>query len=195
MSSAVSSPTSTAASLLAGPPHAIIPTRTNRSTKRPHEPAGMLRRGRSSPASRGLMPDAPTPASDSNVPPKRRWLRPTLITAQVLMGLGLGLAVAELAFAHRDDGAFPHVNFYLADPELGVRLEPGARMRFRLHDNPVSEINVNRQGYRGADWPDDPAEGEILIVGDSQVFGLGVNDDQTFAAGLAEHTGRPVLNA
>jgi len=141
------------------------------------------------------MPDAPTPASDSNVPPKRRWLRPTLITAQVLMGLGLGLAVAELAFAHRDDGAFPHVNFYLADPELGVRLEPGARMRFRLHDNPVSEINVNRQGYRGADWPDDPAEGEILIVGDSQVFGLGVDDDQTFAAGLAEHTGRPVLNA
>src|SRR5690606_22323976 len=55
--------------------------------------------------------------------------------------------------------------------------------------------NVNRQGYRGADWPDDPAEGEILIVGDSQVFGLGVDDDQTFAAGLAEHTGRPVLNA
>jgi hypothetical protein len=129
------------------------------------------------------------------VKPKPRWLRPTLITAQVLLGLGLGLAVAEFAFARRDDGAFPHVNFYVADPELGVRLEPGAHMRFRLHENPVSEIHVNRQGYRGADWPDQPAEGEILVVGDSQVFGLGVGDDETFSAQLAQRSGRPVLNA
>lgn len=129
--------------------------------------------------------------------PKRKWLRRTLITGQVLLGLGLGLVIAERVFAKRDDGAFPHVNFYVEDAELGVRLEPGASMRFRFRDNPTTTIHVNAQGYRGADWP--AAGGadndEIIVLGDSQVFGLGVEGDETFAAELAELTGRPVLNA
>lgn len=139
------------------------------------------------------------PTLDSDPRPKRRGLRRALIAGQVLLGLLLGLGAAEYTFAKRDDGAFPHVNFYVSDALLGVRLEPGATMRFRLHDNPVSSISVNAQGYRGADWPDPPAAGErsdaILVVGDSQVFGLGVNDDETASAQLAARTGRPVLNA
>lgn len=143
--------------------------------------------------------------SNPNEPPsaprrKRPWLRRTLIAGQILLGLGLGLVVTEYVFARRDEGAFPHVNFYVADAQLGVRLEPGATMRFRLRDNPLTTIHVNAQGYRGEDWPaptPDAAagQGEIVVLGDSQVFGLGVEDDETFSHLLAQATGRTVLNA
>jgi hypothetical protein len=132
--------------------------------------------------------------------PQRTWLRRTLIASQIVLGLGLGLVLTEYAFTKRDEGAFPHVNFYVEDPELGVRLEPGATMKFRLRENPLTTIHVNAQGYRGEDWPaptpDAPAgKGEIIVLGDSQVFGLGVEDGETFSAMLAEATGRTVLNA
>lgn len=123
-----------------------------------------------------------------------RWRRGLTIAAQVLLGLGLGAAITEVAFSWRDEGAFPHANFYVADDALGVRLEPGATMRFRLRKNPLTTIHVNGRGYRGADWPA-PAGGEVIVVGDSQVFGLGVEDGETFSAVMSEKTGRPVLNA
>jgi hypothetical protein len=131
---------------------------------------------------------------DPSVKRRPRWRRVLVISAQVLVGLGLGAGIAEWAFHSRDDGAFPHVNFYVADAELGVRLEPGASMRFRLRQNPVSDIHVNSRGFRGPEWPE-PAAGEVLVVGDSQVFGLGVDDDATFSARLAATAGRTVLNA
>ena len=133
-------------------------------------------------------------SNDPSVKRRPRWRRVLVISGQLLLGLGLGAAIAEYAFDRRDDGAFPHVNFYLPDPELGVRLEPGASMRFQLRQNPVSAIHVNPLGYRGSDWPA-PAPTDILVVGDSQVFGLGVDDDATFSARLASSSGRAVLNA
>ena len=126
-------------------------------------------------------------------PRRPLWRRVLSITAQVVIGLGLGAAIAEVAFSSRADGAFPHVNFYVPDPELGVRLEPGATMRFQLRENPLSTIHVNAEGYRGGDWPA-PREDDVIVVGDSQVFGLGVEDDATFSAGLATRSGRTVLN-
>ena len=122
-----------------------------------------------------------------------RRLRGLKIAGQVVLGLGLGLVIAELGFSWRDDGAFPHANFYVADAELGVRLAPGSTMRFQLRKNPLTTIHVNARGYRGGEWAA-PADGEVIVVGDSQVFGLGVEDDATFSAGLARHAGRPVIN-
>ncbi|MEM9190187.1 MAG: hypothetical protein AAGF12_13465 [Myxococcota bacterium] len=124
------------------------------------------------------------------VPKKGRWWKRSLA---VVFGLLVGLIIAEAAFWFRDDGGFPHVNFYVPDAELGVRLEPGATMRLNFQDNPVTDIRVNAQGYRGADHPS-PRANEILTVGDSQVFGLGVEEQETFSAQLAELTGRPVIN-
>lgn len=121
--------------------------------------------------------------------------QPTRLQQLGLVALAavLGLATAEGVARYRSGGAFPHANFYVPDAELGVRLEPGATMRFQLGSNPPSDIRVNAQGYRGSDWPA-PQDGEILVVGDSQVFGLGVEGDETFGARLAEATGRTVLN-
>lgn len=124
-------------------------------------------------------------------PKKRRWLWRLV---QLVLGLVVGVAIAEAIFWWRDDGAFPHVNFYVPDERLGVRLEPGATERLKFRDNPTTEIRVNAQGYRGAAWPA-AGEGEVLVVGDSQVFGLGVDEGETFSAQLARATKRTVINA
>src|SRR6476620_2218179 len=93
---------------------------------------------------------------------------------KVALGVMLGLLLSELAFRIRDDAAFPHVNFYEPDAQLGVRLRPSAHMRIAFGGNPASEIVTNAHGFRGADWPK-PTPNDVLVVGDSQVFGLGVN--------------------
>ena len=76
-------------------------------------------------------PETSTPDDDEvrGARPPRRWRRRALIGGQILIGLALGLVAAEYAFHQRDGGAFPHVNFYVEDPSLGVRLAPGASMR------------------------------------------------------------------
>jgi hypothetical protein len=111
-----------------------------------------------------------------------------------LAGIAVALVIAELAFRYRDDGAFPHVNFYKADAALGTRLEPHAEQRISFGGNPVTSLRTNGAGYRGAEWPAS-TEDEIIVIGDSQVFGLGVEENQTFSARLAEELHRPVINA
>jgi hypothetical protein len=114
--------------------------------------------------------------------------------AQVLAGLMAAALVAEGAYWLRDHGAFPHVNFYVPDAQLGVRLRPGATERISFGGNPVTRIQINGDGYRGAELPP-PRADEILVVGDSQAFGLGVEENETFSARLVTLTGRPVVNA
>jgi hypothetical protein len=124
----------------------------------------------------------------------RRWLRWPARIGMIAAGLCVGLGVAELVFRHRDGGAFPHLNVYRTDPVLGVRLEPGTTELISFGGNPITSVRINAAGYRGADWPA-PGKDEVLVVGDSQVFGLGVEETQTFSAGLAELLHRPVINA
>jgi hypothetical protein len=109
-------------------------------------------------------------------------------------GIAVALVTAELVFRWRDDAAFPHLNVYRSDPVLGVRLEPGATERVRLPGNPTTSVRINADGYRGDDWPA-PGANETIVVGDSQVFGLGVEQDETFSAKLAERLHATVLNA
>lgn len=123
-----------------------------------------------------------------------RVLRWAVRFGMVVAGLAVGLVIAELGFRSRDDGAFPHVNFYVADSALGVRLEPNASEQIAFGGNPVTSLRTNSRGFRGADWPA-PGPNEILVVGDSQVFGLGVEEGETFSAQLAQATGRTVINA
>jgi len=107
------------------------------------------------------------------------------------------LAGMELFFNVLHDGAFPHLNVYSEDAGLGVRLQPNASQRLAFAGNPATDIHINSWGYRGEEWPE-VAEGgqpEVLVVGDSQVFGLGVEAHETFSARLQERLGRPVLNA
>ncbi|MFT5682260.1 MAG: hypothetical protein ACI8RZ_003178 [Myxococcota bacterium] len=107
------------------------------------------------------------------------------------VGVLLGLIATEAAFSWRADGAFPHINVLQADPVLGVRLTPDTTQRIKVADNPTSALTINDAGWRGADFTE---AGGIVVVGDSQVFGLGVNDDETTPAQLAQITGKPTYN-
>ena len=113
--------------------------------------------------------------------------------AMMIGGLALGLVAAEAVFSHRDGGAFPHLNVYVADPALGVRLLPGATQKVAFGGNPITSVRINGDGYRGGELPA-PGKDDVLVVGDSQVFGLGAEEDETFSAQLARTLGRPVMN-
>src|SRR5262245_33637358 len=87
----------------------------------------------------------PEPAISTPVPfgpqaprPPRRTLRWLGRLAMMLAGLALGTGIAEAMFRYRDDGAFPHLNVYVADPELGVRLLPGATEKVGFAGNPIT---------------------------------------------------------
>jgi len=124
----------------------------------------------------------------------RSGLRWAARAAMMLGGLVAGLAIAEAAFYYRDGGAFPHLNVYVADAALGVRLAPGATERIAFGGNPPTEVRINADGYRGAELPP-PGSDEVLVVGDSQVFGLGVEERETFSAVLGGALDRTVVNA
>src|SRR5262245_46723740 len=107
-----------------------------------------------------------------------RLRRGLLVALQLTLGLLCSLAAAEGLFRWRDRGAFPHLNLYVADARLGVRLQPGGSERISFAGNPVTSVRINGAGIRGAELGP-PAQDEILVVGDSQVFGLGVEEQET----------------
>jgi hypothetical protein len=123
--------------------------------------------------------------------PRARFLARSF---KVVAGVVAGLALVEGIFHVADEGAFPHLNVYEADPDLGVRLRPGATERTRVEPNPVTRVRINALGLRGPDVTLPLANG-VLVVGDSTVFGLGVEEDETFSARLASELRRPVVNA
>src|SRR5262249_35026878 len=70
----------------------------------------------------------------------------------------------------------------------------GTSQRLAAGKNPVTSVRINRDGFRGPELPP-PTAGEVAIIGDSQVFGLGVEENETASAELAKILGAPVVNA
>ncbi|HET9619747.1 MAG TPA: hypothetical protein VFP84_00175, partial [Kofleriaceae bacterium] len=137
----------------------------------------------------------PAIAASTDLPaPLRRRLRWLARCAMIAAGLAVGLGAAELVFRARDGGAFPHLNVYVADAALGVRLAPGAEEKVAFGGNPITHVRINRDGLRGGELPA-PGKDDVVVVGDSQVFGLGVEEDETFSARLAGALHRTVINA
>ena len=76
------------------------------------------------------------------------------------------------------------------DPVLRYRLTPGSNAYF-IPQGPRYEITVNSLGARGPERSADRPAGvyRIVCVGGSNVYGLGVNDDQTWPAQLERRLG------
>jgi lysophospholipase L1-like esterase len=126
-------------------------------------------------------PAEATPLLEEPPPPRRaRFAR---LALQTLLGLAAGLGVAEAAFRHRDGHAHPLVNVYEADARRGVRLVPGSATVVGRRGERATHVRVNHDGYRGADWPA-PAPSDVLVIGDSLSFGLGVEEDEALPARL-----------
>jgi hypothetical protein len=113
---------------------------------------------------------------------------------KLVLWLAVGVAIAEVAIHYRDGGAFPYLHLYAPDAELGVRLMPGASQKVAFGGNPITSVRINHDGHRGAELAPAGTD-DLVVVGDSQVFGLGVEEDQTFAAVLGKTLGKPVVNA
>ncbi len=66
-----------------------------------------------------------------------------------------------------------------------MRLQPDASEKISFSHNPVSDVRINAQGYRGANWPAQE-NGTIFVVGCGFAgLGLGVNEVDAFAWKLA----------
>lgn len=139
---------------------------------------------------------ATEPSGSPTAAPRPRKSRALRVALSVVLGLAVGAALSEVAFSSRDNGAFPHLNLYMPDPELGVRLIPGEKMLLSFGGNPVTTVRINKAGFRGDELPE-PGPNDVVVVGDSQVFGLGVEESETFSARLQAllPNGAHVINA
>ena len=73
------------------------------------------------------------------------------------------------------------------DPELGWRMRPEYESESVSHD----EKGFRRVPHRS----EAPSRARVLMIGDSFTYGLGVRDDETFAAYLRSEHGYEVVNA
>ena len=128
-----------------------------------------------------------------------RVLRLLRSVATVLFGLLLGLGLCELGvrlFSRADPIAEntwsrvvkteEHMGLlHAVDPVLGWRNRPGADTIFESPEFRV-HIRMNELGMRGGALPRTRPAGRrrILLLGDSFVFGWGVEEGETFAAEL-----------
>ena len=116
--------------------------------------------------------------------------------AMVALSTCVALGIAELAVAHVRDHAFPYLNVFAPDPELGVRLQPGARTAVRSFEGRVTQVAIHERGFRGPAWAlpsSDPVR--LLVLGDSQAFGYHVEFADSFAGRLGAHEGVSVYDA
>ena len=152
----------------------------------------------SGPVIGGVNPTAGAIASLNEVPTDRapRVLLPVRRTivgrlGLALLGVALALPAAELLARLTSGGAQPALDIYAADPRYGVRLRPLAHTRLRSREGHLSELSTNSLGFRGPEW----AAGGVLLLGDSQMMGYGVDEAETTAAYLGARLDRPVLSA
>ncbi|MGB5658736.1 MAG: hypothetical protein WBO54_04570, partial [Thermoanaerobaculia bacterium] len=81
--------------------------------------------------------------------------------------------------------------FYMPDPPGRYRLSPGYRGRIYNRAEYSNQIRINDAGLRGSELgPSSEEILRVLIVGDSFVFGVGVEDSETFTALLPKDLAR-----
>jgi hypothetical protein len=126
------------------------------------------------------------------------WFARAVITC---LSLTLGLVMVEGLAAVARDHAFPFLNIYEADPTFGVRLSPSTTTATRSREGRVTDVRTNALGFRGAEWTpaesSAPVAGRVMLLGDSQVFGYGVDEPDALAVRLQSQLGEgyEVLNA
>ena len=140
----------------------------------------------------------------------RRVLRGLGLVALVLVSAALPLLAAEVvlrlmpepnSYVSRDGREKPRFNTYVSSGLLAYELRSNWTS---VHDSAEFEVTVrtNALGLRGrrVSSPKDEGTYRIVMLGDSFVFGFGVEDDETLAAQLeatlgTRHEGIEVLNA
>lgn len=104
--------------------------------------------------------------------------------AATAIALLLAEGVVRVFFPHARDHVVPS-GLFAIDDELGWRLRPGASGVHRSRYFRVTYA-INAIGFRDPERSaaKDPATRRILLLGDSQVFGWGVEEGERFSAGI-----------
>lgn len=126
--------------------------------------------------------------SAAGAAPRRRRRGPFVVTA-LLLGLVLALVLVELAF--RLCWTLPpwfaelqQAGMYVATADGDIALQPGYRGTLKVDTE--TKVAINSLGMRGPELP--PArdgERRLLVLGDSMVWGYGVEAEQALPARLA----------
>lgn len=110
---------------------------------------------------------------------------PLPLRTRVLVGLtslAVGCGGAEVLTRLVDGGALPHLALFSKTPDGTIVLAPNAHQTLTSPSG-VFSVQTDAAGCRSATQS---ASSGWLVVGDSQVLGMGVEADQTFAA-LGRH--------
>ena len=98
-----------------------------------------------------------------------------------------GLFEAGLRIHAGSEAAPVFQQLFTRDPEIGVRLRPGASARFKTSEF-EADIVINSSGVRDSEIGPKPAgERRIVVLGDSIVLSVQVQADETFCARLQRH--------
>jgi lysophospholipase L1-like esterase len=99
----------------------------------------------------------------------------------VIMAVQFGLFEVALRTWGSSEAAPAFQGLFIADPDIGYRLKPGAHVRFTTAEFDT-EIAINGAGVRDDEeiGPKPPNERRILILGDSLVLSVQVGFRQTF---------------
>jgi lysophospholipase L1-like esterase len=121
-------------------------------------------------------------------------MRRVLLNATALaISLVVALALAEVGSRMVNEVSLPNFvndsgqsqSFFRPDPALGERTEANLHGWFSSPEYRI-RIDTNAAGFRMAEElpPAKRSEVRVLVLGDSFTFGMGVEADQTYAAGL-----------
>lgn len=105
-------------------------------------------------------------------------LRRVARVSSLLLGVALALPLAEALAWAADRGAFPYLRLFEPDAVTGVRLRPSSSARVRSARGHVTTVRTGPLGFRR------PEGRQVLLLGDSQVLGYGVEDHEAVAAQL-----------
>ena len=98
-----------------------------------------------------------------------------------------GLFEAGLRIHAGSEAAPVFQQLFTRDPEIGIRLRPGASARFKTSEF-EADIVINSSGVRDSEIGPKPAgERRIVVLGDSIVLSVQVQADETFCARLQRH--------
>ncbi len=109
--------------------------------------------------------------------------------ALVLAGLVAAAALLELALRATGRSTRAQAAIFTVDASGALGPAPCAHDRVRRPDGVVTDLATDTLGLRSASACEAPGSSPVLVLGDSQAFGLGVAHADTFATRIGAHNG------
>jgi hypothetical protein len=121
------------------------------------------------------------------------WKQVTSWGVISILGLVAVVSWAETLLFYQDKRGLPRLYLLENDNNFGFRLQANRSQAIVNSDRQTTTTHTNEQGFRGVQWEAQQAT-SALMVGNEQVFGYGVADEETFPELLAKELKFPVRN-